>query len=77
MTKYQMNQMGEARAALAKGLEIEEKELPHLDSGDLGSEWLDWIMGHALMSEAKALLRDPSPHGGRAGLEMSRLVKDL
>jgi len=60
MTKYQMNQMDEARAALAKGLAIEEKQLPQLDSGDLGNNWLDWIIAHALLKEATGLIEGSS-----------------
>ena len=60
MTKYQMNQIEEARTALAKGLEIEEKELPHVDGGDLGDNWLDWIIAHALLKEARALIEGSS-----------------
>jgi hypothetical protein len=46
----------DAGATLAKGLEIAEKNLPKLDSGDLGEGWLDWIITHALMREARALI---------------------
>ncbi len=60
MTVYQMNQIEEARAALARGLEIEEKELPHVDSGDLGDDWLDWIIAHALLKEARTLIEGSS-----------------
>ncbi len=63
MTKHQMNQMEEARAALAKGLAIEEKELPQLDSGDLGHDWLDWIIAHALLKEARGLIEGSSKAG--------------
>jgi WD40 repeat protein/Flp pilus assembly protein TadD len=63
MSKHQMNQMEEAREALAKGLEIEEKELPDLDSGDLGDDWLDWIIAHALLKEARALIEGSSRKG--------------
>ena len=58
MAQYQLNQHEEARAAFAKGVEIEEAKLPKLDSGDLGPGWYwrDWIIAHALMNEAKALI---------------------
>ena len=46
----------EARAALAKGVEIERTKLPKLESGDLGGDWLHWIIAHALMREAQALI---------------------
>ena len=47
-------------AHAAKGAEIAETKLPKLDSGDLGDDWKDWIVAHALLSEAKALIEGPS-----------------
>jgi WD40 repeat protein/serine/threonine protein kinase len=55
MSQCQMGQIEQARASLAKGAEIEQK-LPKLDSGDLGDGWIDWIIAHALMREAKAMI---------------------
>ena len=55
MAQHQSQQIEPARASLAKGAEIEQK-LSKLDSGDLGEGWSDWIIAHALMSEAKALI---------------------
>ena len=53
--------LDEARAALAKGLATAEAKLPKLENGDLGSAtWSDWIIAHALMSEAKALIEGAS-----------------
>ena len=56
MARYQSRQPDQARAGLAKGVEIAETKLPKVDSGDFGDDWLDWIIAHALMSEAKAVL---------------------
>ena len=58
MAQHQLKQHDEAHAAFAKGIEIKEAKLPKLDSGDLGTEWYwrDWIVAHALMNEAKALI---------------------
>ncbi len=58
MAQHQLKQPEEARAAFAKGLEIEQTKLPSIDSGDLGTGWYwrDWIIAHALMNEAKALI---------------------
>jgi TolA-binding protein len=58
MAQQQLKQHDEARAAFAKGIEIKEAKLPKLDSGDLGTGWYwrDWIIAHALMNEAKALI---------------------
>ena len=55
MSRSQSNQVEQARAALAKGTEIEQ-QLPKLDSGDIADGWVDWIIAHALMREAKALI---------------------
>ncbi len=63
MAQHQLKQHNEARAAFAKGIEIAEARLPKLDSGDLGTEWYwrDWIVAHALMTEARTLIeRQPS-----------------
>jgi serine/threonine protein kinase/tetratricopeptide (TPR) repeat protein len=56
MAQHCSKQADEANAALAKGVEIAESNLPKLDSGDLGDGWIDWIIAHALMREAKALI---------------------
>ena len=58
MTCYQMNQLGEARADLSKGVEIEHG-LPRLDSDGLDSKWIDWIIAHSLFKEAKDLIEGP------------------
>ena len=55
MAQYQLQQIEPARASLAKGAEIEQK-LPKLDGGDIGEDWGNWIIAHALVSEAKALI---------------------
>jgi serine/threonine-protein kinase len=55
MAQYRSKQADEARAALARGVAIVEGKLPKLDSGDLG-HWIDWIIAHALMREAKELI---------------------
>jgi tetratricopeptide (TPR) repeat protein len=54
MAQYQSRQIEPARASLAKGAELEQK-LPKLGSGDLGNGWIDCIIAHTLMREAKAL----------------------
>ncbi len=54
MARYQMKQTNQARVSLAKGLELADQKLPKLAIADLGSDWKDWIIGHALLREAKA-----------------------
>jgi Flp pilus assembly protein TadD len=56
MAQHRSQRADEANAAFAKGVEIAESKLPKLDSGDLGNGWIDWIIAHALMREAKALI---------------------
>jgi len=58
MAQHQLKQHDDARAAFAKGIEIAEAKLPKFESGDLGTEWYwrDWIIAHALMKEATALI---------------------
>jgi tetratricopeptide (TPR) repeat protein len=60
MAQFRVNHSEEARASLAKGLEIAEKELPHLDSDDIGNDWLNWIIAQALLKEARALIEGSS-----------------
>jgi hypothetical protein len=58
MSLFRMDLHGEAQEALAKGIQIEQAQLPKLDDGDLGPGWYwrDWIIAHELMSEAKATI---------------------
>jgi len=56
MADYQLKQIGNARAALNKGVQIEQTKLPRIDGGDLSPDWMDWIITQTLMKEAKALL---------------------
>jgi tetratricopeptide (TPR) repeat protein len=60
MSRSQSHQVEQARAALAKGTELEQ-ELPKLGSGDVGASWVDWIIAHALMREAKAIIGAQPP----------------
>ncbi len=56
MAQQQLSQAGEARAALARGLEIARTKMPQLESGDLEIDWLDWIIAHTLLREAQVLI---------------------
>jgi hypothetical protein len=62
MAKYQLNEHKEARAAFAKGSEIEQKKLPAFDGRDVGSGWYwrDSVIARCLMDEARALLEGRS-----------------
>jgi tetratricopeptide (TPR) repeat protein len=65
MALHQLKEHEEARAAFAKGREIEQTKLPKIDSGDLGPGWYwrDWVIAHVLMNEAEALIRAEPPNG--------------
>jgi serine/threonine-protein kinase len=67
MSQYQLQQIEQARASLAKGAEIDQKS-PKLESGDLGDDWMDWIIAHALMSEAKAMIESQPAKAGESTL---------
>jgi hypothetical protein len=58
MAQYRLKQTDEARNTLGKGVEIIDTKLARLESGDLGVGWTDWIIAHALMTEAKALIEE-------------------
>src|SRR5207244_3435577 len=60
MAHYQLKQNDEALAAFAKGAEIERTKLPKLENDGIGGSWLDWIIAHALMREAKAMIEGSS-----------------
>jgi len=56
MAQHRLNHTEEARSTFAKGVEIVNTKLTQMDSGDLGVGWTDWIIAHALMTEATALI---------------------
>jgi tetratricopeptide (TPR) repeat protein/thiol-disulfide isomerase/thioredoxin len=59
MAHWQLKQPDEAHAALAKGVELIDTKLPKLESGNIGPDWRNWIVAHALMKEAKELIEGP------------------
>jgi tetratricopeptide (TPR) repeat protein len=56
MAQHQLKHADEARAALAKAVELTQTKLPQLDSGDLGPQWWDLLIAHILLREAHALM---------------------
>jgi len=56
MAQYQLHQVDDARATLAKGVELVETKLPNLEKGTLDEMWNDWIIIHLLMREAQTLI---------------------
>jgi serine/threonine protein kinase len=55
MAQFKLNKTDEARAALVDCNKIVEEKLPKPDA-DLGKDWRDWIIAHALQSEAKLMI---------------------
>jgi serine/threonine protein kinase/Tfp pilus assembly protein PilF len=60
MAQYQLKLADEAQAAFVRGAEIERMKLLKFENGDLGGYWQDWIIAHALMREARAMIQDAS-----------------
>jgi tetratricopeptide (TPR) repeat protein len=67
MAQYQLNEYEEARAAFAKGREIEQAKLPKFDGRDIGSGWYwrDPVVARCLMDEAQALIEGRSYAGSK------------
>jgi serine/threonine protein kinase len=61
MSRYQLQQVGNARAALAKGRTVVAEKLPKAGSRDLGKDWKDWIIVHSLLAEAISLIEGLAP----------------
>jgi tetratricopeptide (TPR) repeat protein len=59
MSRYQLGQTDEARAAFAAGSRYANSVLPGVGHLIDYLGWNDWIIAHALMREASALLPDP------------------
>jgi serine/threonine protein kinase len=55
MSQVKMNQLDNARAALASCDHVIEEKLPKLEEG-IGKDWRDWIIAHVLQSEAKCMI---------------------
>ena len=60
MSQQHLHQSQEARAALKKSADLAQAQLPKLEDGDLGRDWRDWIIAHALQSEAKQMINGES-----------------
>jgi tetratricopeptide (TPR) repeat protein len=62
MAQQQLQRPKEARSALAESVKIVDTQMPKPGSGDLGTgDWQDWIITHALLREARALIEGPPP----------------
>jgi hypothetical protein len=60
MAQFQLGNNEEASTALA-GLErVVREELPPPETYNLGPDWIDWIIAHALLDEARSLIEGPT-----------------
>ena len=55
MSEYRLGRTNDARADVAQCELLVEKQLPQLGH-DLGGDWRDWIVVHALLKEAQGLI---------------------
>jgi tetratricopeptide (TPR) repeat protein len=61
MAQFKLNQSDKARTALADCNKVIEEKLPKPDQSGPGINWRDWIIAHALQSEAKLMVEgEPS-----------------
>jgi len=61
MARYHLDGYAQAESALVRGLKLAEAELPKLENESLGISWVDWVFAHALMLEARSLIKPSTP----------------
>jgi len=61
MAQQKLNQPEAARATLTNGMAIANDRFPKSGKGGVGDQWHDWIIAHALIREARALI-EPASH---------------
>ncbi len=61
MTRQQLKQSNEARAAFERGRQLVRSKLPAPGGKDLSSDWWDVIFANMLMSEAGKTIERPTP----------------
>ena len=66
MAQFQLKHAEDARGALNKCTVIVETKFPKLTDEDLGGDWRDLIIAHALLSEAKQLIDGEPAAAGAA-----------
>ena len=64
MAQHQLKQTGAARESLAKATDLAETKLPHLGTNDLERDWVDWLIAHIFLREAKTVLGGESTTSG-------------
>ncbi len=68
MAQHRLQQTEEARRALVQGLELAQTKLPQFGNDNLEQDWVDWLIAHILLREAKALLAgEPAPASDKPG----------
>jgi eukaryotic-like serine/threonine-protein kinase len=65
MAQQQLRKVDQARETFAKALQTVETRFPKTGKGGLDDQWNDWVIAHALMREAKALVRADSAGAGK------------
>jgi tetratricopeptide (TPR) repeat protein len=63
MAQFESGRTNEAQIALTDCDQIIRDDLPKLSSGDLGQDWRDWIIAHALRDEAEHLIESENKPG--------------
>jgi serine/threonine-protein kinase len=58
MAQCKLRQAEGARASLVRAEKLAQESMPQLDSGDLGGDWRDWVIAHALLREATVLMNN-------------------
>jgi tetratricopeptide (TPR) repeat protein len=53
-----LNQTNQAMTSLSNAVRIVDAKLPGFEKGPLGSGWVEWIITHALLREARAFVED-------------------
>jgi hypothetical protein len=66
MAQFKVGRTDDARAALASAVKIARESMPQLERGDLGGDWRDWIISHALLKEAAGLVNASTLSDSRA-----------
>jgi tetratricopeptide (TPR) repeat protein len=63
MAHQKLDQSSDAREALANAARLADTSMPKLENGDLGPDWLDWLMIQAWFREARELIgSEPSDY---------------
>lgn len=60
MAQFQLGRLDDARETLSRLKTVVREQLPMPGSRDLGHDWKDWIIAHALLDEATALIEGES-----------------